>query len=920
MKKTKFILSIILLAVIIMMSCAAAYAVPLAEAETAQNLLVNIAVMQKGADPEEKLTRGEFADYLAKLCGYNINAERKEIFSDVTGGTMYAGAIGALYEAGAISGYEGGKFFPNDYIEPNQAIKMIVCTLGGGSAYMAEENGGYPSGYLKEAAEMKVLKGINFENQLYLKRSEAAKLLYNTLFTTQRSVTSAAEPGRYSDNSSELFMERRLKLTYTEGMVTDNGITALDGRSTIKRGNITVDGITMEDVNNYSSFLGRKVVAFYTFENDEYVLIYAYETKDCKTFTVNHRDIKGYNDFKYSYNSGSREKTAEIEKDYILIYNNSVVTDGKAFEKACAESKNGTILYPESGYVELIDNDGNGKYDVVKVNEYDDMVVERYNPITNTVYDKINKSDSGSKFVNLDDYEEYVFCDCEDNIIQQDEAFTENTVLSVYKSLDKSYIKFVVSKEIIKNVAASKYDETEKQLILGEEQRYISKDYENQMIKEGGIVGLEGTFYLNAYGEIAYYLPADGTDFLGYLIKAFTDESGDRFKLKISTENGIKVYDIADRVEIDGQTIKNTNNKKLTELLSENMAEDEFRKIILFKLNSDEQIRYIDTCAQNADGSQGRGLYRIDTGSTTGFDSYTLNSDKMYTFSSTVNELKYRRAIYVSDTSVAVVASENGFTKDYNENNVNFVKSLSSLKNIGGNTSNKMYFYSYDKDGIQADVILLIPTEYGNRFGAGSYAEVGSVVKKIVTSVDDNDEIVTELTLEIYGQETKVKALEEDDILSFKLSSGEYSDGENNAEISVGDVVRVKKGMDGYIKKGGIHVIYDWSEKKYNSDNMNFREIVGGPVAKVVWPYIKKDGILAMAQINPFTETEAEHTTFMRKMDSVTILEFDTGTNTFKTITMDNIDTYTENSGDCLEGVWLNSRDWSAGGTLVLYR
>ena len=78
--------------------------------------------MQKGADPEEKLTRGEFADYLAKLCGYNINAERKEIFSDVTGGTMYAGAdmafalgktrhgVGLVFEKDAIGLFAHQRF------------------------------------------------------------------------------------------------------------------------------------------------------------------------------------------------------------------------------------------------------------------------------------------------------------------------------------------------------------------------------------------------------------------------------------------------------------------------------------------------------------------------------------------------------------------------------------------------------------------------------------------------------------------------------------------------------------------------------------------------------------------------------------------------------------------------------------------
>ena len=97
----------------------------------------------------------------------------------------------------------------------------------------------------------------------------------------------------------------------------------------------------------------------------------------------------GYSDNEYSYllEGNSSEKRAKIETDKIVIYNGRTTNNYQV-----------TDLLPTYGWVELIDNDRNGRYDIVKITDYDTYVVESYDAITEIMRDKYE-----NKYIDLSD-------------------------------------------------------------------------------------------------------------------------------------------------------------------------------------------------------------------------------------------------------------------------------------------------------------------------------------------------------------------------------------------------------------------------------------------------------------------------------------------------------------------------------------
>ena len=79
-----------------------------------------------------------------------------------------------------VRGYEDGTFHPDSTVTYQEFIKMCVCLIGYGD--MAEENGGYPHGYMMQAAQLGLTNGIRtVESDAGITRADAAVILENTL-------------------------------------------------------------------------------------------------------------------------------------------------------------------------------------------------------------------------------------------------------------------------------------------------------------------------------------------------------------------------------------------------------------------------------------------------------------------------------------------------------------------------------------------------------------------------------------------------------------------------------------------------------------------------------------------------------------------------------------------------------------------
>lgn len=132
-------------------------------------------------NPNSPITRAQAATVICRLIGVEEEAltMRQQIFSDVPSSYWAAGTIAKAAELGIISGYSDGSFRSSDPVTQQQMIKMLVCAWG----YRpdAENMGGFPTGYIKIAKSLGIIKSSEEIGNIPANRSAVAEWCYQIL-------------------------------------------------------------------------------------------------------------------------------------------------------------------------------------------------------------------------------------------------------------------------------------------------------------------------------------------------------------------------------------------------------------------------------------------------------------------------------------------------------------------------------------------------------------------------------------------------------------------------------------------------------------------------------------------------------------------------------------------------------------------
>lgn len=136
---------------------------------------------ETGEWDNEPLPRGEAAAFAVRMVGMeeiSATCKSKEYFKDVLPNSLNAQYINCAYEADLMVGENTGEFKPEEGITYGQFLTVIVKVLGYKPA--AEQNGGYPTGYIGMASELKLgIKGKGYDD--YISRIEEIALVAEAL-------------------------------------------------------------------------------------------------------------------------------------------------------------------------------------------------------------------------------------------------------------------------------------------------------------------------------------------------------------------------------------------------------------------------------------------------------------------------------------------------------------------------------------------------------------------------------------------------------------------------------------------------------------------------------------------------------------------------------------------------------------------
>ena len=355
------------------------------------------------------ISRGAFMSFAMKCYpGYEAFRDITEAvnpFIDVDENTMgYSAIIMAKY-AEIISGDNGAEFRPDDDITLNEAIKILVSLLG--NSGMAEQKGGYPTGYMAVANRLELLDGCEITDAEHISASTFTKLLLNALDTeiTEKKVFSINSAGIvtsrvYSSLDNTTLLQATFDIHYGEGVVKSNDVTSINGVSLIKKDMVEIGDITyFEGETNAFNLIGYNTEYYYKPDKDgvegELIYIAPFRSNVVKTegrYIV--PEGVSTTEFEYYKNEEAKKSTeVKISKSATLIYNGGQKTLTAA------------DLCPDNGNVTLIDNDNDNTYDVAVVMNYRTIQVSNISNISYNVLDSL-----GGQYISLDPESEDYKC------------------------------------------------------------------------------------------------------------------------------------------------------------------------------------------------------------------------------------------------------------------------------------------------------------------------------------------------------------------------------------------------------------------------------------------------------------------------------------------------------------------------------
>lgn len=568
--------------------------------------------------PGNAITRAEFCVVMVKFQDQQdyIDADAMTGFEDLDLDANYAWArpyVAKAVELGIINGFEDKTFRAADPVTYEQAVKMIVCALG----YENEGQkptivGDWSSGYIAKAMTLRVTSGTSIANKTNpTTRGVVAMLVANAL---------DADRNQNKTPNIDMPTNPDTQLGYKEvkGIVTGTYLTELeDADSSVPKNCIQIDDEVYEIgfSRDPNEFLGCEVEAIIRKAkgSEDYDVVTSIEaTSRCRVLEIQAGLVGAFEDgvLEYQLKRDGNYKNAKIDENYITIFNN------KYYEYDITDLKNELT----DGSVVLVDNNGDGRYDVVRINSYEVFVV-------------YSKNTSGQKITLMYDAE----YEGENTIVFPEEStslifsLTRNgkeinfsdiakwDVLNIKASPSdaegKAYYEVVVTRESYSGLITERDSDDQNSIVMNDKE-YIISDSLMDYIEKGGDsvpkieVGEYTQIYLDAAKKVVAAAEAttkNSAEKYAYLVALRQDSDKTEYDLqfKFYTTDG-KFLEIgsAAKISIDGKKYKALDDDILDVLEDSAKAANSnypdadnytYHQPIIYQTNSDGLVSVIHT-------------------------------------------------------------------------------------------------------------------------------------------------------------------------------------------------------------------------------------------------------------------------------------------------------------------------------------
>ena len=841
-----------------------------AERETYANnaaLLQRLEILDSVPDITKTVTRGEYAKILMTLLlgECSISEETDIGFSDVGAEDENAAYIYQGGRMGLFSGNGDGTFSPDEMIKTEDAAASLVKTMG--YKVFAEQNGGFPNGYMFTANQNGVFDGLNIYIGYELTYGTLVGMIINS-FGTEFFVPVYTSGGISYEKGENGFL-KRLGIERKTGVVTANKYTALTNDGFTAENMLQIDGRDYFVNEDYSELLGYKVIFYVRTEENGDEIAYIGKNSDMNREKVIAADaLDGYSQRTYSYSDGDRNKELTLPAKISIIYNG-----------VCAAEPTAAMMKPADGSLRFVDSNNDGKYDVLFISDYETWVVKSVNTSDKRIYgmDKTAYLDlSETDFVNI--------VDTEGKETELSELKKYN-VLSVLRSRNGRCADITVSRSSVKG----KIDSfgRDKIKIGGAEYKFSADSG-----IDSSYVGKNGLFLLNFDNRAVYFI--DGTlaqMTAGFLINAGSEKGTLNPKMKIklfSSDGNMITRDCAKRIEIDG--VRYTDAEKAVAALKKGRAEVE-NQPVLYATDEDGNVSKIDTPYNSAD-----------------------NPNELPGSKETADSLRLLTKIIDSQDDViwqngsgifnGKICTTNGFVlfsvpgnpktasaREFSVTDLNILDEQPSCESIE--------LYSTDSNNLIAGI--------GVMYGSSGTSKPGGTRYGVVTgaaTVIDNENEVTEVV--VAGQyENSTVFLDVNDATVIGMSDGET--------LHEGDFIEYRAGASGYVT--WIDVLH-----RYNAEELNISRGAYWAKARAAsgFVYSREDNVISVSADPIVGELDYSALDIQNLDKYKKILQYNSERNIVSQITADDICDWKSMGSECSKIIYCT--DQGAPIIMVCYK
>lgn len=703
--------------------------------------------------PDDTIKRSEVTKMAVLAMGLGDAAESAKGVSnypDVPVDHWANGYINVATAQNLVVGYDTGEFLPDKEITYAEAMTIFVRAMG--YEVYAQSKGGFPQGYIVAGSNNGLTKNVQGSNASPISRGNVAFMTVNALDANMMEQTGFGDDAKWEITDKTLLKDV-LEVTKEIGQVVAVEGTSLTDDTGLERGFIKIGNEVFKTSYNMNNLLGYKVT-YYAMENesgDMEVILALPEANRNKTFEIRADLMAGITD-KGSYKAIEYYKDSESTKvSYVTLDAEPTLIYNGKYE---AMDFDLVDITESSGKVVLLDSDSNGKYDIIFVTEYENMVVEEVTS-TNKIIDKY-----GKPTLKLDDENEdlsYSIMHGADKLEISD--LMEYDVLSVAASKDKLIYDIEVSRETVEGkitgIGSDGYT-------IGGKTYKLASNYTEDLN-----LGTEGIFYLDVMGMIAGVDKEVTTSSnYAYLLKAHTSDATDESTFKVFTMQGKEITLTAnEKIRFNG-----TSGKLSASVVEElKTGSDTNKQLITYSLNSDGKIVSINTAKDNTETGA------VDK------NKFTMN----YIYENEEFNGKTNKIGAVRLTADTIIFDINEDSKDYK---------IGKLSMFEDGSHYNVTVFDMGEDFIAKAILV---TDSNLQTNAESSI---AVVSKVIGATNDDDEVTELLTAYVDGKEVQI----------FAETAGILSKGDGEA-LEAGDIIQYVTNSDDEITN--IRLLFNIDEK-----------------------------------------------------------------------------------------------------------